>query len=300
MIRSEYGEFSIDSTGREMYAYDKRNKTEFSLAANDYCLTHVIPHWHAAFEVFLLLEGNVKVLTNGAEHILGAGEGCFINSGVLHEFVSCDGAPHAYRSFVFDASIVSGMVGSVYDIGYVRPLTERGPEFVAFRKNDAAAEFVPMFERAFSACEKEPPAYEFVVRNALSDIVLLAAASMWPAKPLARAQDGLVKKMIEYIDGHLKEKITLKDIADSAAVSQRECQRIFERYLRRSPISYLNMRRVYAAAEALVRDDTPVTEIAMEYCFESPSYFSSRFRRALNMTPSEYRRAHTGGEARRQ
>ena len=50
---------------------------------------------------------------------------------------------------------------------------------------------------------------------------------------------------------HLKEPLTLKEIAASVHLSPRECQRIFKAYLHRTPTEYLQWRRILAAADNL-------------------------------------------------
>lgn len=68
-------------------------------------------HWHTELEYFVLYEGQVQVSAGAQTCVLQAGEGCFINAGVLHSFQAQGAAPCLYRSFVFDAGIVGGRAG---------------------------------------------------------------------------------------------------------------------------------------------------------------------------------------------
>ena len=133
------------------------------------------------------------------------------------------------------------------------------------------------------------------MRSALSDIILLAIrlGHVQSLRQAARVRDTLAKQMIAWIDRHLTEQVTLGDIAASASVSPRECQRIFRQLLHRSPMNYLNMRRLYAAADALVSSSAPITDIALAYGFTSPSYFAQQFHRLLSLTPREYRNQYS-------
>ena len=291
MIARKNHTFRTDNTGRELFENDRQAGLAFNVIGNDFPVLSVVPHWHEQLEAVLLLEGTVRAVVSGETLTLSAGEGCFINTGVLHEFISETGMRSHYHSILFDPSIVSGMVGSVFETDYVRPLLESGPSFVMIDRETAAGGFAEAFNRAFSALDDEPAEYEFTVRNALSDMILLMIrlSHVHPPHRLSRVNDALAKQMISWIDAHLTEEITLQDIAAAAAVSPRECQRIFDRCLHRSPMNYLNMRRLYAAADALVSSDAPVTEIALNCGFTSPSYFTQQFRRLLNVTPREYR-----------
>lgn len=291
MIARKNHTFRTDNTGRELFENDRQAGLAFNVIGNDYPVLSVVPHWHEQLEAVLLLEGSAEAILSGEKLTISAGEACFINAGTLHGFSSQSGAHSHYHSIVFDSSIVSGMVGSVFETNYVRPLLESGPTFIHLDREAAANGFAEAFDRAFAALDSEGAAYEFTVRNALSDMILLMIrlSHVHPPHRLSRVNDALAKQMISWIDAHMTEEITLQDIAAAAAVSPRECQRIFDRCLHRSPMNYLNKRRLYAAADALVSSDAPVTEIALNCGFASPSYFTQQFRRLFNVTPREYR-----------
>jgi transcriptional regulator GlxA family with amidase domain len=59
------------------------------------------------------------------------------------------------------------------------------------------------------------------------------------------------KEMMSWVESHLTEPLTLKEIAASVHLSPRECQRIFKAYLHRTPTEYLQWRRILAAADNL-------------------------------------------------
>lgn len=60
-----------------------------------------------------------------------------------------------------------------------------------------------------------------------------------------------IKEMMSWVENHLTEPLTLKEIAASVHLSPRECQRIFKAYLHRTPTEYLQWRRILAAADNL-------------------------------------------------
>lgn len=84
-------------------------------------------HWHRELEIFILLEGRVRIGAGSETFEVVPGEGCFINTGILHSFACLVPSPCRYRSFVFDAGIVSGTPGSIFDTRYIRPLLEMAP-----------------------------------------------------------------------------------------------------------------------------------------------------------------------------
>lgn len=281
----------VDPHGKELT--DQRPL--FPLVANDgdvhqYIAGCIPSHWHRDFELFVLMEGQVQVAVGDTVCTLAAGEGCFINSGALHSFTALTDTPCHYRSFVFDPSLVGGAPGSVFDALYVRPLMETGPTFWRFCPADAPAFFAP-FERAFAACLSEAPAFEFRVRAALSEllVLILQASPSAPVRSWSTVQEQHLKQMLQFIDARRDTAIELVDIAHSANICPRECQRIFRQYLHCSPMSYLQNQRLFAAVADLASTDEPVTNIALAHGFSSPSYFSKQFRLLMGLTPTAYR-----------
>lgn len=253
------------------------------------------PHWHNELEIFFLMKGSVRIGIGDTFYDVHAGEGCFINTGILHSFSGLVSSPCLYRSFVFDPSIISGAPGSVFDIRYIRPLMEKGAAFIKIDKNpkpgSSDEHFFQAFENAFSACVSELPGYEFQVRNALSEmlLVILEKSRSLSAPQLPEIQELRLKQMLAWTDQNLEKNISVKDIASVASICARECQRIFQRYLNCTPMEYVRQRRLLLAARQLSLTDLPVTDIAYNCGFASPSYFTRQFRLLTGITPTRYR-----------
>ncbi|MDF2889320.1 MAG: AraC family transcriptional regulator [Lacrimispora sp.] len=270
----------------------------FNMYANEgdihqYIADCIPSHWHKELEIFLLLQGSVLIQIGDNTYHVVAGEGCFINTGVLHSFASTVPSPCIYHSFVFDSGIVGGTPGSVFDTMYVRPLLDAGPDFLKFQKETGDELFFQQFEIAFTACAEEKPGYEFQVRESLSKILLYTKErhQTSPSRRMPTLQESRMKQMLEWIDGNLRGVMTVKEIADTVNICTRECQRIFSRYLHYSPMEYIQRRRLFKSAEQLSTTDAPITEIAFDCGFSSPSYFTKQFKALVGVTPTEYRTA---------
>ena len=192
--------------------------------------------------------------------------------------------------FVIDPGIIGGMPGSVFDTKYVKPLLEKGPAFLTFSPEKDKPYFTT-FDQMFRLCRQEPSGYELKVRNQLSDLILYLheKSNVLPARRIPALTDTRMKQMLTWIDENLGNDISLEEIAESASICPRECQRIFRRYLHYTPMVFLRQRRLLRAAELLSSTDRPITEIALECGFSSPSYFSMQFKKLAGHTPLEYR-----------
>lgn len=100
----------------------------------------------------------------------------------------------------------------------------------------------------------------------------------------------VLRNIQAWIEAHLAESITLKQLADNAGLSEFHFARMFRQSMKLAPHQYVMQRRMLKA-EALVRHSTlSLTDIAHVCGFSSASHFSNRFRSQYGMTPSRLRR----------
>jgi transcriptional regulator GlxA family with amidase domain len=83
----------------------------------------------------------------------------------------------------------------------------------------------------------------------------------------------------------------LSRIAAAAGVSSRQLQRLFRRYLKRTPTQHFMTHRLEQAKELLTRTQMSVIEVAIATGFTSPSHFSLRYAKAFGISPSADRGA---------
>lgn len=252
-------------------------------------------HWHPNLEFIWVLQGSYRLSTSNGCHVISAGEGAFINSNRLHYQEPVPGLPVITLNQIVDAVLLSGFHKSVYEQKYILPVLEcRELEAVHLCPvNPDQRTILEHFRRSYDAADREAPGYEFVVRNELSSAWFLLyqeVQSMLEARRVVQSHgEERIKSMLLYIQGHYRDRISLKEIADSASISERECLRCFSQNLNTTPFTYLNEYRIQKAAGELQQTNRPVTEIAYGCGFAGTSYFSKTFRKIMGCTPSEYR-----------
>ena len=94
---------------------------------------------------------------------------------------------------------------------------------------------------------------------------------------------------VEFIESHLTEEITVKDIADSVSFSLFHFSRIFNRTTKFTPYGYIMRRRLSEAAVCLVESDKKIIDIAYRYRFKAPETFSRSFKRMFYLQSSQVR-----------
>lgn len=104
-----------------------------------------------------------------------------------------------------------------------------------------------------------------------------------------------VRRSIGYIEEHLKDDISVKDVADQVYLSPLHFQRGFLVLTGFSVSEYIRNRRLYLAALDLTGSSRSVTDIAFDYGYETSESFTKAFTRFHGCTPTGLRQ---GGSIR--
>ena len=107
---------------------------------------------------------------------------------------------------------------------------------------------------------------------------------------LHRLDNARLRRVLDFIDQHLEEEITLAGLADLANLSAFHFTRMFTAAVGIPPYRYVSRRRLENAMAMLAIGKLPLSEIAHRSRFSSQASFNRAFRRASGMTPGEYRR----------
>jgi AraC family transcriptional regulator len=99
-----------------------------------------------------------------------------------------------------------------------------------------------------------------------------------------------LQRVVDYIESHLGEDLSLLALAAEAGVSAAHFARAFKRAMGRSVHRYLLGRRVEWATALLAGTERSIVDIALATGFSSQAHLTTAFRRLNGTTPAAYRR----------
>lgn len=285
---------TVDPSGRELVQH---GTAAFPIACyhDDLSVNEVLWHWHEELEAALITEGSCVLSIGSRLHTVHAGQGFFINAGVLHGAKALNGSPCRIHSLVFHPRLVGGSEGSVFYQQYLLPLTgDPMLEWIFLQPDENwQSQALSALEQAWQLCMEEKPGFEFRVRSALTEFVWLldGLSPALPRIPDSRAlrNSDRIKRMLSCIHSRYAESLNIKSIAASASLSESECLRCFRSTIGTTPIQYLKQYRLRQAADQLLSSQDKIAEIAERCGFQDISYFTKSFREAYGCTPTEYR-----------
>ncbi|WP_299660377.1 GlxA family transcriptional regulator [uncultured Ruegeria sp.] len=103
-----------------------------------------------------------------------------------------------------------------------------------------------------------------------------------------------LSQVILMMEKNIEEPISPSILAKDVGMSTRQLERLFRRYLSRSPKRYYMELRLHKARNLLMQTDMSVINVALACGFASPSHFSKCYRAHYNTTPYRERGAQGG------
>ena len=94
-----------------------------------------------------------------------------------------------------------------------------------------------------------------------------------------------LSQVIQMMEANIEEPISPSILAKDVGMSTRQLERLFRRYLNRSPKRYYMELRLQKARNLLLQTDMSVINVALACGFASPSHFSKCYRSHYDTTP---------------
>jgi AraC family transcriptional regulator, glycine betaine-responsive activator len=101
-----------------------------------------------------------------------------------------------------------------------------------------------------------------------------------------------LSRVIQMMEQAIEEPISPSVLAADVGMSTRQLERLFRRYLNRSPKRYYMELRLSKARNLLMQTDMSVINVALACGFASPSHFSKCYRSHYETTPYRERGSH--------
>jgi AraC family L-rhamnose operon transcriptional activator RhaR len=261
------------------------------------------PHDHVFLEIVLIESGTADHLDAGGTRRLRPGDVIILRPQVWHSYAN------ARRLELFncliDASVLRQFSG---------PLARMSGAFELLKKPVRQSHLMP------PAVLHASPAVRVTMRQRLDSIMnesrdkrygweaamlagvldflvtvaRVAASTAAVSKPandeLGSRTDAAVLTVVEHIESHLAEPLSLSQMARIVHLSPPHLSRSFKRKMAMGMVEYLHRLRAEEACRLLQCTNLPVHQIAATVGFDEIAYFSRRFRSFVSLSPRAYRK----------
>lgn len=153
-----------------------------------------------------------------------------------------------------------------------------------------SADIIRLYEEAYKRAQEEAPYSQQILAGIVNHLVGLMYAlerSMELSKDHTRVD--MINLARLRIRESLEADLTIQQIAEDLGVSYSNFRKLFKEFTGISPALYQQDLRLQRAKELLATTSLSIKEIAYRLRFESPDYFSSKFKIKTGKKPSEFR-----------
>jgi two-component system response regulator YesN len=99
----------------------------------------------------------------------------------------------------------------------------------------------------------------------------------------------IIKRMLDYVDRHYMENISLKTISNTFNVNAAYIGQQFIKAMNDTFSNYLNIKRIEKAKELIMTTDLPLQEIVIRVGYHNQSYFNNMFKKHTGVYPTKYK-----------
>ena len=224
------------------------------------------PSWN---QIIWVKRGKGHFHIGDEEFILNEGEGAFMRHGI----------PHSYRA-----------IGDAFHTGWVTFESDDGLINYVFGDKTYHVFKCPDF------LETETETLLTQARTAETNNLLLSAAGYSYITELfdaiMKTPDEILDTVKKFLIENYDRPLTLDDIADKVGIDKFSLCRYFSKHHTASVMDELKLIRVSRAKQLLRYSSDSVEEIGKKCGFDSPSYFSLRFKEITGKSPLEYRKQY--------
>lgn len=248
-------------------------------------------HWHSAMEIILTLEDTYEVEVASEKFVLTPGDILIIPPNTLHTIL----APESGKRIVYilNISLIS-MLKSFSGIKslLIDPLLINNDSYPAIY-SEVYSILIQIKKEYLSGNEYSELTIQALLLNMFVAIGNNhnSAKELFPNVKVDKQKEYIQKfnHAIEYIDLHYSDELTLEVLAEYIGFSKYHFSRLFKQYTGYTFCDYLTYRRIKIAEELLAKQDSSITEVALQAGFTSITTFNRIFKQQNNCTPSEYR-----------
>lgn len=259
-------------------------------------------HWHQCCEILVVHEGNGTVIVDRKTYELRRGMFFFFQPFQLHKVYANVGAEQPYiRSklhfdpFAFEEKLRA--FTSAHSLFMQLWQGNRGiPAYDCLAFFDYVEQAFAMHEAtAANAASRQEVGFDQALMLVLQLMHSLNAALSSgrpdPDMPLHRRPLAYTEQVMQWIEEHYDEAITLDDVADAMHLSKFHLSRLFQRETGSSIPQYVTARRIKTACRLLQTTDRTIERIGSDVGIPNPSYFIRLFKKTVGLTPLKYRKS---------
>lgn len=248
-------------------------------------------HWHEEAELTLVTEGDCTYQIDLADYEVHEGDLLFVPPLLLHSISRNTAKTVLSETYVFHMNFLGGNSTDICSTRYLTPLmnqefsvpcliTPRHPAYRSLRK---------IFNQIHTLYHEEAVGYEIALKSLfLQAVFLLLQYRGETMSADTRVSSDKLKQVLDYIELHYAETITVSDLAKLCYFSDYHFMRFFKKHMSMTCVEYINNLRLEKSVELFEKGDSSILDVSLSVGFHNLSYFHRAFKKKYHMTPRTF------------
>lgn len=251
----------------------------------------VTNHWHEEAELTLITSGKCIYKIDLVEYEVEEGDILFVPPLFLHSITLGNNKKVRSETYVFHLKFLGGNSTDICSTRYLAPIMNQEfsmpyvikpnyPAYVSLRK---------IFNQINTTYDESIIGYELALKSFfLQTIFLLLQYSKKVAVSETEKVSDKIKNVLDYIELHYSETITVSQLAKLCYFSDYHFMRFFKKHMNMTCVEYINNLRLEKAVELFEKGNSSIMEVSLSVGFHNLSYFHRAFKKKYRMTPLSF------------
>jgi xylan 1,4-beta-xylosidase len=239
--------------------------------------------WHDAMELLFVLSGETDIIVEDKSIHLVEEDVFLIKSKEIHEVVGNKGSILSIRFSLKKLKYFDSTEEMYFALNSARDTNNRRYDYVRH--------LIAKLVKVNASGENQ-----YLTLSVLYDMIghlLDNFSSVAPVNITSsyKYRDRMVK-ILDYIEEHYKDGLTLKEVADQHNLSVSYFSTFFEKNMEMTFLTYYNELRLKYTVNEMLSSDDSLENIALNNGFRDYRSFNSLFKKRYDSLPSDYRKKH--------
>lgn len=244
-------------------------------------------HFHDHWEILIVIDGLLTHTINGKAYSMKIGDACFIKPADAHYFTFEIEKEVRTLTFIIKNEYMRKICAIYGDGLYDELLHSEKP-----LKERLSAEFITSIMPTIlsvqaNTLDAQSRLFQTkIILNRIIDKFIFSAYNLKEQNP------GWFNNFLAMLNNPHLDFDNVADLAKYTPYSYSRLSRIFKAHTGYTIIEYISSVKINMAKDAFLYTDKTIAEIAQETGFLSISHFNRTFKKFMDMSPSEFRKAN--------
>lgn len=254
----------------------------------------VTTHWNDEGELTMVTSGKCTFQIDLIDYEVSKGDILFVPPLYIHSFNIGENKKFDSETYVFHFNFLGGNSTDICATKYLTPIInqEITMPYLIKPNHPAYDSLRKAFNQISQLYNEKISGYELELKALLLQVIfiLLQYSEKNPAREGGNPSEK-IKTVLDYIEHHFKEQITVSQLAKLCYFSNYHFMRFFKKHMNMTCIEYINNVRLEKAVEMFEHGNTSIMDVSMSVGYNNLSYFHRAFKKKYGITPLSFIKA---------